>query len=370
MKASTGMESLQVPGSTAEQAGAWDARLRAPDCTDEDRARFAAWRDADPANHAAFERLQSIIASLRHDRGRANVRALRDEALRAAERHQRHKLWSVGLVAAACAVTVGASLWHTPAATWLRTPMTELVSYVKGDRTFATGNGQRSTFVLADGSFVELNAESRIKVAFTKAGRDIELINGQALFSVAKDPQRPFIVHAGNREIVAVGTQFDVRLDARTLQVTLIEGKVRVDQSADAGRAREAFKPREIILTPGRQLIAKLATTAAPMPYLAEGVRTGAEGSNLVRDIDVAKVTGWRDGRIFLEDLSLEDAVDEMNKHSAMQIRVDNEALLRIRVNGMFRAGEQEAFVAALEQYFPIAGKRRGENEIVLTSRR
>jgi transmembrane sensor len=92
--------------------------------------------------------------------------------------------------------------------------------------------------------------------------------------------------------------------------------------------------------------------------------------SEVVRDIDIAKVTGWRDGRVFLEDLSLGDAVAEMNKHSAVQIVLSDPSLDRLRVNGMFRAGEQEAFVTALESYFPIKAESRGDNEIALSARR
>ena len=104
----------------------------------------------------------------------------------------------------------------------------------------------------------------------------------------------------------------------------------------------------------------------ARVPVSAEG---GARDTNIVRDIDVAKVTGWRDGRVFLEDRSLEDAVQEMNKHSVVQIHVSDESLAHIRVDSMFRAGEQEAFVTALEAYFPISAQKRGDHEIVLSPR-
>jgi transmembrane sensor len=90
----------------------------------------------------------------------------------------------------------------------------------------------------------------------------------------------------------------------------------------------------------------------------------------VVRSVDVAKVIGWHNGRVFLEDLTLGDAVAEMNRHSPVQIRVDSPQLERLRVNGMFRAGEQDAFAAALESYFPITAQRNGDTEIILTARR
>ncbi|MDB6088405.1 MAG: hypothetical protein JWN85_1189 [Gammaproteobacteria bacterium] len=355
MTASTGSRPQRFGSTAAEEAGAWDARLRAPDCSDDDRARFAVWRDADPVHQAAFEHLQTLVASLRGGRGRADARSLRDEALRAVRARGRRKRLRDTVAASVVAVAICVALWTTSTADWLQPPLNDLVARLTGTKSYATGVGQRSTFVLEDGSSLELNAESRIKVKFSETRRDVELTQGQALFSVAKNPQRPFIVHARNRDIVAVGTQFDVRLDSGSVQVTLIEGKVRVQQSrTDApqspGSLASSPDTGELYLTPGKQLIAKpLAST--------------------VRDIDVARVTGWRDGHIFLEDLSLEDAVAEMNKYSATQIKVIDPALAGLRVNGMFMAGGQEAFASALESYFPLAAERHGDKEILLIAR-
>jgi len=352
-------EDPTIPPSAAEEAGEWDARLRAPNCTDDERASFAVWCDADVTHREAFERLQAIVATLRHERGRADVRALRDEALRNVQ-HRRHRFWTKAWTRAAAvgfiALTIGVVLWKRPAEDWL--------SRVD---TYSTGIGQRSTLVLEDGSSVELNAQSRINVRFSSSQRHVELAEGQVLFNVAKNQARPFVVDAGNRRIVAVGTQFDVRLDVRSVQVTLIEGKVRVGQGAP-GDATVA-KDDGIELLPGRQFVAMLPASVQANHRESPSAATLMMSRTLVRDIDVAKVTGWREGRIFLNDVPLDEAVEEMNKHSAVQIRIDSAVLAGVHVNGMFKAGGQESFVAALEEYFPISAQRRSDREIVLTVR-
>ena len=376
---------------TAEEAGFWDARLRAPDCTDADRARFAQWRDADPSHFAAFERLQTIVASLRNEMSRADVRALRDSALRARPRQPRRLplFVAASLAILAIAITV-----------WTELPAIMHLAPVQGStERYTTAVGQRSTVTLRDGSSVELNARTQIKVNFTETRRNVELVDGQALFHVAKNPHRPFIVRAGNREIVAIGTAFDVRVDTASVRVTLIEGKVAVaaqsmltaptwsmasklatapGSSAPAelrsGPTQEARNDArehsdaegEVFLVPGQQLIASLH-------FGGDGSATGnqeASDPGVVRSVDVAKVIGWLDGRVFLEDLTLADAIAEMNRHSPVQIRVASAQLERLRVNGMFRAGEQDAFVAALQSYFPITAQYIGDTEIVLTARR
>jgi transmembrane sensor len=392
-----------ISDQTAEEAGLWDARLRAPDCTDADRARFAQWRDADSSHWAAFERLQTIVASLRSEMSRADVRALRDAALRARPRHQ----WRLSLLLAAslAALTMAIAVWTELPAVMSFAPLRNLVAFAgritgtDSAEQYITAAGQRSTVILRDGSSVELNSRTRVKVDFNETRRSVELIDGQALFHVAKNPHRPFIVRAGNREIVAIGTAFDVRVDATYLRVTLIEGKVAVSKQsllpvaarsvasklATAPVASGGPDPRrgatqeakidalahsgaegEVFLAPGQQLI-------APLHWVSDGSAFGNEDSadpGVVRSVDVDKVIGWHDGRVFLEDLTLDEAVAEMNRHSPVQIRVDSPQLERLRVNGMFRAGEQDAFAAALESYFPITAQHNGDTEIILTARR
>jgi transmembrane sensor len=392
----------RISDQTADETGYWDARLRSPHCTEADRAFFAEWRDACPEHREAFERLQTVLADLRHHMARADVRALRDAALRAEKlRAPRRRMFAAAALVAGLAAAT--AFWTTLPDRFRHASSSELVAMAEsliGSQqagVYETGAGQRSTDTLQDGSSVELNARTRIKVVFSENTRTVELIYGQAFFHVAHDARRPFVVRAADREITAVGTQFDVRLDAMSVRVTLIEGNVKVSadssrSAAEEGAVHAALNPASslqipkegasrdrdipgessgtntIYLTPGQQFVARLSGTARNGSYSAE-VGTSQEDA-LVHTIDIGKVTGWRDGRIYLEDLTLTDAAAEMNRHSPVQISVDDPQIAQLRVNGMFRAGEQEAFVTALEQYFPIAARHRGDTEIILTRRR
>ena len=345
------------PASIAEAAGAWDARLRAPDCTDGDRARFASWRDADPAHRQTFENLQTIVATLRDERSRADIRALRDEALRAGQ-HRRSRVWFASAAAAVAALVLGVVVWKGPGPDWLREPIAAAITRLSGAQIYSTSTGQRSTFVLDDGSSIELNAQSRIEVRFSDYRRDVALVEGQALVNVTRDLRRPFIVRAGNRQVLALGTRFDVRLDATSVQVTLLEGKVRVEENTAMWK-----RGQEIELAPGQQLVARMNIA----PSQPASTRKSGTGADVIRDIDVAKVTGWREGRIYFDDLPLADAVREMNRHSTVHIRLQSAELAGLRVNGMFKAGDQEIFVSALQEYFQVEAQRHGAREIVIT---
>lgn len=352
----------------AEAAGFWDARLRAPGCTEKDRQEFAAWRDADPAHREAFDRLQAIVSTLRQEKSRADVRAIRDAALAMADRRRRRVRWTAAASISALALT---------ALLWTLGPQLTGFGWNRSE-TFATGTGQRSTVTLQDGSTVELNSRTRIRVAFSDERRSVALLEGQAIFQVAKNPQRPFVVQAGDREIVAIGTAFDVQLDSTVVRVTLLEGKVAVtpqggaatlelpmsaaepvDSLSTTDKHRE--HPDTVYLSPGQQLV--IARQAH------EKASTSVRQAD-VREIDVEKVTSWRAGQVFFEDLALAEAVAEMNKHSAVQIVLADPSLAALRINGMFRAGEQQAFARALEEYFPVTAERHGDTQIVLRTRR
>ena len=296
----------------------------------------------------------------------------------------------VAVAVALAAVGAVATLWTTGSE---RTHLRELAGIAGGAPVFGlsrptvyeTGTGQRSISTLQDGSSVELNAQTRISVLFSKNARNVELVYGQALFHVAHDPHRAFIVRAADREITAVGTQFDVRLDASSVRVTLLEGKVKVSRepafASPSGEATQAQASVQAVarisyLSPGQQLVARVSGEMSTINTgAAAGLAPAPSASTLptdtlIRDVDVSKVTGWRNGRIFLEDLPLPAAVAEMNRHSPVQISAQNAELARFHVNGMFRAGEQEAFVTALEEYFPIEARRLGDTQIVLSLRR
>jgi transmembrane sensor len=359
----------------ADEAGYWDARLRSPDCTDDDRARFDEWRRASPTHQECFDRLQVIFASLRQNMARADIRALRDAALRE-DRSSTPRKKIFALAAASTAIALTALLWTTLPEHFRLAPLHDLTSIFatlnaspRAD-VYETGTGQRSISTLRDGSSVELDAETRIQVTFTSDTRRINLLHGQAFFHVAHE-RRPFIVRAADREITAIGTQFDVRLDATAVSVTLVEGKVRVSRSSSTAPGKGAPAPTltpqmpASYLSPGQQFIAQL-----PESFNTANSAQPHAGAERIHNVDVSKVTSWRNGRVFFDDLPLTEAVAEMNRHSPVQIRIVDPGLAAFRVNGMFHAGEQEAFVAALEQYFPITARSLDDTEIVLTLRR
>ena len=202
---------------------------------------------------------------------------------------------------------------------------------------------------LDDGSTLELNAASAVRVQFTPAERRVQLESGEAHFAVAHDTARPFIVSAGPIAVRAVGTAFNVRYTAGgDIEVTVTEGKVRVGQSGPASSAAESA-PR---VSAGQRII---LPHHAPPPAV-EQVDPAALRSTLA----------WQNRLADFAEAPLADVIARFNARSRIQLLIADETLADRRIGGTFALDEAEAFVRLLERDGEIIGERRGETEIHL----
>ncbi|MEJ1964465.1 MAG: FecR domain-containing protein [Gammaproteobacteria bacterium] len=143
---------------------------------------------------------------------------------------------------------------------------------------YQTERGERWIAKLPDGSTFTLDAESTLEVRMLRTERLVHLLRGRAFFEVAKDPQRPFIVLAGDRRITSVGTIFEARLQPDSVRVLTVEGQVVV-APADS-RGEKGDSPQEHLkVNAGEQFLAQSGLPAS------------------VSRTDVAKLTDWQTGR-------------------------------------------------------------------------
>ncbi len=243
-----------------------------------------------------------------------------------------------GALAAAACIVAWIAFGLRPA--WLPAPAAAKVTQ--------TGVGETRVLALTDGSRVVLDTSSRLRVAYTSAARDVELLGGQAHFEVAKDAHRPFRVRTTAAEVVAVGTMFDVSALPTRTTVTLIEGRVNVRTIVNRAKAQ----PRVEALSPGEQL--------------------AITGDGRLLDKTVVKienVTAWQRGTIVLDDMVLPEALDVLNRYSGTRIVIRGDSLQRQRVSGVFRIGDVETEVSALQHYFDLEEVSRSPSEIVLEHR-
>jgi transmembrane sensor len=270
-------------------------------------AEVEAWLDASPAHAAAFARVEA-----------AWERAERLNALpRLAEAPQPAFLPTRRMAAALAVGVIGAGT----AGAWLLTRRPVEM----------TARGEHRTVSLPDGSRVELNTDSRIAVAYSETRRDIVLTRGEALFDVAKDPARPFVVRAGQAQVRAVGTAFNIRLRDKLVELTVTEGVVAVDDRA-AGRAR----------------VRKVSEGKGAM------IATGAVAEVDLDPEVLRRRLLWRDGVVEFEGDTLEQAAAEFNRYNDRRLVVADPQVASIRVGGRFGTHEVDRFLTALQAGFPV----------------
>jgi transmembrane sensor len=216
---------------------------------------------------------------------------------------------------------------------------------------YATPIGGLASVPMADGSNVTLNTDSQIRIALTDTERSVDLKRGEAFFEVSKDAHRPFVVHAGNKRVIAVGTKFSVRRDGDDVEIVVTEGKVRMEDGAAAPSGRPDGSA-EVFLTPGSIARADKAGVMVLRRTLPEA----------------EEQLSWRTGRLMFRDQRLSEAIAQFNRYNVRKIVIQNPAIASLKIEGNFRATNAEAFVRLLESGFPVRSEIR-DDQIVLEAK-
>jgi transmembrane sensor len=222
--------------------------------------------------------------------------------------------------------------------------------------TYATDIGERRSITLADGSTIDLNARSKVRVKFSKTDRDVELIDGQALFEVAKDKARPFIVRSGPVVVRAVGTQFDVYRNRSGTTVTVIEGRVAVvsplghEAGGSAGRGipppdagnTDTTTPDE---SAGRR-------QESPVIFVSAGEQVTVVGKKVAepKRADIAATTAWMQHRLILDGSRLSDVVEEFNRYNTRQLVIGDRTLDDFHISGVYSSTDPASLIRFLRE--------------------
>jgi transmembrane sensor len=213
-----------------------------------------------------------------------------------------------------------------------------LRSHLFGPPTYATGVRARRSVVLPDGSRVLLDSSSRLQVTFTATARIVGLLQGQALFSVVRNPRRPFLVHVGDTVIRDVGTEFNVNRRGPATIVTVVEGRVAIGTPTTAGPG--CYTSHLDNVPPVRSGPGTCGTTQ-PI-YLSAGEQFNADrlGHFTPRPIrvDISSVTAWAHGQVVLESATLMEAVQTFGRYSARKLVVHDLGQKPLRLSGVFDA--------------------------------
>lgn len=322
-----------------DEAAVWYAKLSGQRVSNADLATFFAWRE-NSLNDAAYTRIEALTTGVRALADDPRLQAIAETAARRPRGigarlrglGQGRGVRSIGFGAAlAAAAVIGAVLLGQA-----------------GQQTYRTQIGERRAISLADGSTVELNTNSQVRVRLSKAQRSLILDKGQAMFVVAHDAGRPFVVTAGDTAVRAIGTRFEVYRANDAVRVILAEGRVQVSKTSAQG----AFRLAPVILTAGQRVDVVRAAPVKPV------------------HVDVAAATGWTTGRLTFKDVPLAEAVAEVNRYSRRQVVLGPGAPADQRVNGEFDAGDTETFARGMAALLDLKSTPRPDGGVELTAER
>lgn len=297
--------------ATAE-AGAWLARLQRQDVSADDGEAFEAWLAEAPGNAPAYR--QALALWHEYETRAAEVLA---ELAAPRRRPAPNRRWLVG--AGGFAIAAGLAIAVLP-------PMLTQPTW----DSYETGKAQHRRVALADGSTVDLNAETRLRVSLGRGERQVVLEDGEAIFHVASDQERPFTVAAAEHVVRVVGTQFDVRNRDGELAVTVAEGKVQVRPAS--------------------------ASASAPPVMLVRGQKLAIDPAGVTKlsTVDPQEAFSWRSGRLVYRDQPLSAVVADLNRQFPQQIEIGDPALADIRITGVIVLDDPGAVTQRLSLMLPI----------------
>ncbi|MDZ7855882.1 FecR family protein [Sphaerotilus sp.] len=315
---------MSADGTAATTAAATDTHGAAPASTPRaDVAANDALAPYDSALRAAFPDREALLA----------------EARTQTRQQQRQSARRRSAAGSALAIALLSAAW--------------LIDPAWRSQELRTAIGERSTVTLSDGSQVQLNTGSVLRVQSHLRSRQLTLVQGEALFTVSHG-WRPFIVHAPGATIRDIGTVFNVRQSAAGLQVTVVDGAVEVSRAS----ATETSTPQEV---------------RAGQVWSSSGTGTGTSTSaarTQVAAADATTTTAWRHGKLVFDGTPLSDALAEVQRYRRAPIRVADPAAARMRISGEYDLAGIEALIDALPATLPVRVERAADGSVSVVSRR
>lgn len=325
------MNAEVVDEAIRAQAADWLARCDSGAMSATEQRELDLWLEADARHRLAFAQCRQLGLMSELLRDDPELNAGLPQVRKAVRRRARWR-WS-GAVAAVLLVAVVGILVRQHYA----------VDY------YQTTIGAQRVVHLQDGSTLMLNTDSRVGVRYSRGQRDLFLDRGEAFFMVAKNPQRPFVVHVRDSEVRAVGTAFNVALRAGDVRVAVTQGIVEVKAEDASGRQRKVAR-----MLPGEGI-----------DYTA----TDPQSNSGVAPVNLEKVTAWQTNRIYFDNDRLDDAIAEYNRYTTRKVVLVGDELADERISGVFNIGDSEALVFALKQGFDARVTENDQRILVLGPR-
>ncbi len=344
----------------------WITRLHGPARSAEMEAGFRRWLAERPENAREFEGLTEVwdltsgalprgiprlerwehsqesqelqaLRALQRIRGDSGAARARPEHRAGSHARTQSRIWAIAAIWLVAVGTLSFGAYRY----WV-------------DPTYVTELGERRVVRLSDGTRLFLNSDTRLRISYRQGERRVRLERGEALFDVARDVHRPFMVTAGSHQVRALGTSFVVRFESDRTAVTLIEGKVAVFVNSTSSIP----EPVELSLSNDAR-----ARAEGPVVLAAgERVTLTEEGPPRLDEPPIESVVAWQRGEVMLDDTLLSAAVAEMNRYDRLEIVIDDVGVADLIVSGVYHTGDNLGFAESVAKMYRLRVIRQGES--------
>lgn len=322
----------KVSEKAHNEAIRWHVRLGDNMASEADWIAFTDWLGAEDQNRQAYDSVEDMVidlAEIQQVKTEPAVVTKANKVVDARSRWGNIRTWSAA--AAAIAATIIMVIGG-------RNFMTDGYSV----QEYATAKGEQRLITLADGSTVQLNTNSKIKVMFEDKIRKTELAYGQAIFKVTKNTDRPFLVSLGDSQVYVVGTVFDILRHKNEITVTVSEGVVKVAPIKKSSLQKSAR------LLPGSQLVHKEGTADIN-----------------ITDVNPSIVMAWEKGYLEYDEVRLADVIEDLNRYFPIPIRVVGLAKDK-RFSGIIRTADEQDALLILSEGLPVYVEKGRDEMLVL----
>jgi transmembrane sensor len=305
-----------------EQASLWAQKKHFSNWTQADETLLDKWLSEALAHRIAYIRLDAAL-----------MRTRRLAALRAPGKEHAVQPVARSLVTRIAAVFIVLGLLGGGGFVLYRPNTTT-------EATYSTPKGGRQTIALADGSRIELNTDTTLRIALDKNTRKAWLEKGEAYFQVRHNANRPFTVYAGNQRVIDLGTKFLLRRGPGRLDVALLEGRIQLETKAGH---------HPTVLSPGDSAI-----------VMADSVSVTRKDAK-----DLIAKLGWRRGVVTFDRTTLADAVAELNRYNNRKLVVSDPRVARITIGGTFDVNNVDTFIDIAREDFGLHVSNRGDETVI-----
>ncbi len=355
-----------------EEAGEWLIKLDGDTALSaEEREMLGEWLKRSARHKAALKDLaafwgkMNVLTDLAVPLGNNEPQAEQDSTAVETQGIFAFKPRAMAAAAVMLSAVIAFTFWYTPD------------SLYDSNGLYATVVGQQQISTLADGSVIQLNTNSQIEVKFNSHFRNVYLLQGEGHFSVARDPDRPFRVYAGDGMIQAVGTAFTVHLNAQDIDITVTEGQValaavnemKITSSQSLSERESRIKADSGDETHMQNLGTLVAGQSTIMKHRVLNESKAEISLDSIQTIDqpeLARRLSWRHGLLSYSGETLKEVVADISRYTTVSIEIMDPKVEAIKIGGQFKVGETDAMFDVLEENFGLRVKHLGYNRVQL----